>query len=292
VKTIRRPEDDLNSILKEEALDMQSLYLKVASNGSTEVHDLPLVIIPRSGIIDPEPYRRRARGEGPLHAEKIAGAEAVRTLHLQNGSEIALTQDQSRALTFVISGQLNFTASNGEERALLPGDVFLYEGTTGQHSRFWSNGELRLIQTFVNKDWPEPEAKPTVAGTLSPSCSPQPNLKRMYKGADDRSYFRGFDELFAEGQSGWSQPRKVVGLRFFGLEDGTFIDWHPEVVNVLVIGLSGELELEVAGGTGGIEIFRAGDVCLAADRTGEGHIDRARGLTLLATLVMEDEDLW
>jgi hypothetical protein len=74
-------------------------------------------------------------------------------------------------------------------------------------------------------------------------------------------------------------------------EDG-FIDWHPEVVNNLAIFLSGELELESGGGGGAIEVFHAGDVCLAQDRTGEGHIDRTRGVTHVALIVVETENLW
>ena len=53
-----------------------------------------------------------------------------------------------------------------------------------------------------------------------------------------------------------------------------------------------ELEIETEGRGGGIEVFRAGDICLAEDRAGGGHIDRTRGATHVGLLVLETEDLW
>jgi hypothetical protein len=55
--------------------------------------------------------------------------------------------------------------------------------------------------------------------------------------------------------------------------------------------MTGKLELEVSG-DGDIEVFGPGDVCLAEDRTGEGHIDRMHGETRLALIVFEDDHLW
>jgi quercetin dioxygenase-like cupin family protein len=52
-----------------------------------------------------------------------------------------------------------------------------------------------------------------------------------------------------------------------------FIDWHPAPRRQYVITLSGESEVEVAGG----QKFRAGPghLMLADDTTGQGHISRA-----------------
>ena len=41
-----------------------------------------------------------------------------------------------------------------------------------------------------------------------------------------------------------------------------------------------------------IEVFRAGDICLTEDRTGEGHLNRIRGAMHVTNLVIETEDLW
>jgi hypothetical protein len=113
----------------------------------------------------------------------------------------------------------------------------------------------------------------------------------MVKGADDRSSFHDFPELFgAPGR--WSAVTPLIGFRFIGMAPGTFIDWHPEIVNNLVIIMTGALELEVGAGTNKIELFHPGDVCLAQDRTGEGHIDRVHGFVQVAVLIIEDADLW
>lgn len=118
-----------------------------------------------------------------------------------------------------------------------------------------------------------------------------PLPRRMYKAADEKLYFRSFENLF-EGEPGqWTAARAVFGFRFVHFPPDSFIDWHPEVVNNFVVVMAGKLELEVSG-DGAIEVFGPGDVCLAEDRTGEGHIDRMHGDTRLALIVFEDEHLW
>jgi hypothetical protein len=116
------------------------------------------------------------------------------------------------------------------------------------------------------------------------------NFKRMFKGEDDKSYFRDFEGLFGP-QGEWSAITPLIGFRFIGMAADTFIDWHPEIVNNFVIVMSGGLELEVGGGAGAVEIFRPGDVCLAEDRTGEGHIDRVHGDVQVAVLIVADDHL-
>jgi len=116
-------------------------------------------------------------------------------------------------------------------------------------------------------------------------------LKRLYRGDHERAYFREFDQLFASPPGLWSDERAVTGFRICTLADATFIDWHPEVVNQVVLVLSGQIALESSGDYRN-ERFVAGDVCLAEDRTGVGHVDRIHGMTALCLLVMEDRDLW
>jgi len=43
---------------------------------------------------------------------------------------------------------------------------------------------------------------------------------------------------------------------------------------------------------GKVELFHPGDVCLAQDCTGEGHIDRVHGFVQVAVLIVDDADLW
>src|SRR5260370_37910808 len=55
---------------------------------------------------------------------------------------------------------------------------------------------------------------------------------------------------------------------------------------------SGDLELQVGGASGAKEVFRAGDICLTEDRTGDRHLNRIRGAMHVTNFVIETEDLW
>jgi hypothetical protein len=179
----------------------------------------------------------------------------------------------------------------GQATSLISGDVFLVDADSSARIVPTARGNCRLIQLGVAADWPGTDAKLQDPGTLTPRRTNEPNIKHLYQGKDDRTYFSEFPQLFPAPPNEWSAPRVTAGFRFLCWEDG-FIDWHPEVINNLAIFLSGELELESGGGGGAIEVFRAGDVCLATDRTGVGHIDRARGATHVALIVIETENLW
>jgi hypothetical protein len=149
----------------------------------------------------------------------------------------------------------------------------------------------RLVQIGVSPDWPGPDAKLQPPGTHNPRSSSEPNLKRVLRDDDDQAYFVEFPELFAAPANSWSSMRPVAGFRFMCWEDGV-LDWHPEVINNFGIFLSGEMEIETGGRGGGIEVFHAGDICTAEDRTGVGHIDRCRGMTHVACIVLDTEHLW
>jgi hypothetical protein len=179
----------------------------------------------------------------------------------------------------------------GNARKLVSGDLFLVDADCASRIETSASDNCRLIQLGVAPDWPGPNATLQAPGTLTPRPTNEPNIKHLYHGEDDRTYFSEFPQLFPAPPNEWSVPRVTSGFRFMCWEDG-FIDWHPEVINNLAIFLSGELELESGGGGGAIEVFHAGDVCLATDRTGAGHIDRTRGATHVALIVIETENLW
>jgi len=69
------------------------------------------------------------------------------------------------------------------------------------------------------------------------------------------------------------------------------MDWHPCVTNQLAIALAGEMEMEVGGGGGAIEVFHAGDICLAEDRTGEGHMGVSRSGPLWSSWSSKQKNL-
>jgi hypothetical protein len=129
-------------------------------------------------------------------------------------------------------------------------------------------------------------------GTLTPrSPGRVPKLKRIYKGKDDKAYFMEFSELFPQVLDQWGAPHAISGFRLLCWENGS-MDYHPCVTNQLAIALAGEMEMEVGGGGGAVEVFRAGDVCLAEDRTGQGHIGRFRGVVHVVIMVIDTDNLW
>ncbi len=269
---------------------MQSYCLSPGPQGGIAAEDLPLRMPQASGVIDPEPFRARARGEGPALAEAFAPSRGMRCAHLPAGQHTALFDIAGPVLTFVISGSLTFTSENQGRITLDPGDILLV-GDAAAGAGVLAGGDCRLVQVLLEPDWPGPRTRPANTVSGQPRGERPCNFKRMIKGADDRSTFHDFANLF--GPPGdWSAVTPVIGLRFIGMAEDTFIDWHPEIVNNLVIVMSGGLELEVGGGGGAVEVFRQGDICLAQDRTGEGHIDRVHGFVQVAVLIIEDADLW
>jgi hypothetical protein len=263
----------------------------LARSDAIQAQPLPLPAVYRKGDAPAEYFRRQASGEIPKAEQNLSPAAFVRTIVLREGRFTGLASAPGALLTFVVSGELSFAVGSAEATRLSSGDLFLVDADSASRLAPSARGNCRLIQLGVAADWPGPDATLQVPGTLTPRRSADANIKRLYQGADDRTYFSEFPELFPASPNEWSAPRAVSGFRFMCWEDG-FIDWHPEVVNNLAIFLSGELELESGGGGGAIEVFHAGDVCLAQDRTGEGHIDRTRGATHVGLIVVETENLW
>jgi hypothetical protein len=190
-------------------------------------------------------------------------------------------------LTFIIAGELNLSV--GDNAVLRAGDVLLTSPTALSAQAV---GSCRLVQLAVTPDWPAPDATEQDSGTIVQRARSTPHLRRMDRDAEGRCCSTSFDNLFPTELDRWSQTTPVTGFRFLCFPDGAFIDWHPEVVNNLAIFLSGDMEIEIGGTGPRIDHFLAGDVLLAADRTGEGHIDRMHGVIHLALIVIEDEHLW
>jgi hypothetical protein len=171
------------------------------------------------------------------------------------------------------------------------GDILLTDGRSSSVP-IEARNQCRLVQIGVPAEWPGAGAEVQQPGTFYPRLSGRvPKLKRIYKGKDDRAYFTEFSELFPEALNEWGTPHAITGFRLLCWENGS-MDWHPCVTNQLAIALAGEMEMEVGGGAGAREVFHAGDICLAEDRTGEGHIGRFRGVVHVVIMVVETENLW
>jgi len=108
-----------------------------------------------------------------------------------------------------------------------------------------------------------------------------PKIWRIYSGSDGRSHvaelpldMRPFvDTEGAHGEATAMQP--TAGIIFRVSPPGYVLDWHCAPRRQYAISLSGMAEIEVGDGT--VVRVSPGDVVLAEDLTGQGHITRVVG---------------
>lgn len=112
---------------------------------------------------------------------------------------------------------------------------------------------------------------------------------RLFTGTDNKSHFEEVDAGVATLQPLGSYSRKfpVRGMMFRDFDRGASFEWHNAPQPQYIIYLEGEVEVETSSGER--RTFRPGDVLLAVDITGEGHITRTltRGRSVVVTI--EDE---
>ena len=100
---------------------------------------------------------------------------------------------------------------------------------------------------------------------------------RLYTGIDGESHFEDIDidlKSFGVGERR-SDLIKAGGILFRETEGTLDQEWHHPPARQFVITLRGKGEIEVGDGTK--RVFGPGDVMLAEDLTGRGHITRGVG---------------
>ena len=108
-----------------------------------------------------------------------------------------------------------------------------------------------------------------------------PKFWRVYSGADGQSHVAELDLSLkpfvdvegAHGQS--SAPHAASSIVFRVAPAGYVLDWHCAPRRQYSISMSGTAEIEVGDGT--VVRVEPGDVVLAEDLTGRGHITRVIG---------------
>jgi quercetin dioxygenase-like cupin family protein len=108
-----------------------------------------------------------------------------------------------------------------------------------------------------------------------------PKIWRVYSGADGQSHIaeeplamRPFVDI--EGAHGESTTmQSATGIVFRLSPPGYVLDWHCAPRRQYSISLSGTAEIEVGDGT--VARVEPGDVILAEDLTGQGHVTRVVG---------------
>lgn len=226
----------------------------------------------------------------PRRPPESAQADGLRTIRL-TGGRFGLASQPGRLLTFVISGQLTIDPEPADPITLEAGDILLTEGGSADHLPASASRSCHLIQIGLPEGWPGEVAPLDVPGTIIPRNGEMPNVKRLFTGRDGKSHFTRFPELFASVPDRWSAPVPVGGFRILCWENGG-LGWHPGNARQLAIFLSGETQVEVGGGGGAIEIFRAGDICLGMDCIGQGHSDRALGAAYSVLLTVQADHHW
>lgn len=98
-------------------------------------------------------------------------------------------------------------------------------------------------------------------------------VTRIYTGADGQSHSEEIGLSITNGNN--SDMLKATGVQFRRQAPGYFNDWHPGPRRQLIITLSGQGEMEVAGGRK-IALV-PGRIELIEDLTGKGHITRVVG---------------
>jgi hypothetical protein len=102
-------------------------------------------------------------------------------------------------------------------------------------------------------------------------------VTRLYTGADGKTKVEEYAvPLKPQGRgTELSQTVAVTSLQFRRTNQDYDLDWHPAPRRQYVITLSGESEIELEGGR---KIrLGPGNILLAEDTTGQGHISRAVG---------------
>jgi quercetin dioxygenase-like cupin family protein len=108
-----------------------------------------------------------------------------------------------------------------------------------------------------------------------------PTMWRVYSGPDGQSHIEEvpwamkpfLDSEGAHGEGTAAQPARSVAFRV--APPGYVLDWHCAPRRQYSISLSGTAEIEVGDGT--VARVGPGDVVLAEDLTGRGHITRVVG---------------
>ena len=106
-------------------------------------------------------------------------------------------------------------------------------------------------------------------------------IVRVYSGDDGRSHLEEVTlalQPFVDTEGAYGEGtalQEATGIAFRVAPPGYILNWHCAPRRQYSITLSGEAEIEVGDGT--VKRIGAGDVVLAEDLTGQGHITRVVG---------------
>lgn len=99
-------------------------------------------------------------------------------------------------------------------------------------------------------------------------------ITRLFTGEDNQSYFEDINVELADAEIGKiSNPIDTEEVVLGEIDGVDVVDWHNAPRRQYIIMLKGAMEIEIGNGTK--RIFKEGEILLAEDMTGKGHITRA-----------------
>ena len=138
-----------------------------------------------------------------------------------------------------------------------------------QMRRFWRLLAILILAATFGGIAMQPAALGADAGENTMT------ILRIYTGADNQSHFEDVRiPLKSTGKIGFiSELMKATGIVFRETGGDYNYDFHTAPRRQYVVNLEGEVEIEVGDGTK--RVLHSGEVLLAEDTTGQGHISRA-----------------
>lgn len=101
-------------------------------------------------------------------------------------------------------------------------------------------------------------------------------VTRLYTGSDNKSHFEDIELKFGGDQKILTTESRPATMAVFRCAPpGTLLDIHPAPRRQYLVTMSGSWEIEASNGVK--RIFKAGDVMLADDTTGERHSSHVLG---------------
>jgi hypothetical protein len=101
-------------------------------------------------------------------------------------------------------------------------------------------------------------------------------IVRLYSGNDQKSHFEEIELQFAGNQPMLTTDARPASSAVFRCAPaGLFLERHPAPRRQFLVTLSGSWEIEASNGVK--RVFKAGEVMLADDTSGEGHTSRVLG---------------
>ncbi|MFC1918505.1 hypothetical protein ACFLWW_00820 [Chloroflexota bacterium] len=99
-------------------------------------------------------------------------------------------------------------------------------------------------------------------------------IVRLYTGPDGESHFEDVDIPVSDrgGVALKSETIKATGIIFRESRSRDKYDWHNAPQRQFIVTLTGHVEIEISDGTK--RQFGPGDIMLAEDTTGRGHLTR------------------